>query len=162
MARPQPLGRPTPIVDGWGAYWIDDLTCDWCDAEWPATAGYGEGPDQRQYVSINIEPKEKRNTLDPDHIHLCPECADELAAIILELLDDDVPMGMRPEDTEDMCALPDDFYLWRNIDEHWWDDDTKCVRDADGNRVRYPNATSYKLAMKQRKPYQGSMRKERR
>lgn len=160
--------RPPPIAEGWGAFWIDDLQCQWCGKEWPATgdaSGYGEGPDQRQYVSINITPKDQVNTHDPDGIHLCPECAEELAGTILDLLDAEVPMGMRPEDTETMCALPDDFYLWRSpgyIDTLWWDADDHCARDDDGNRVRYPNGTSYKLAMKQRKPYRQSIRKARR
>lgn len=154
--------RTDPIADGWGAYWIDDLVCDWCDQEWPGSVPpYGE-LDDRQYITINIEPYYKRNTLDPEHIHLCPQCAGDLADRIAELLDEDVPMGMRPEDTEDMCALPDDFYLWRNIDDMWWDDDTKRVRDAEGNEVRYPKGNRYKLAMKQRKPYQARIDKFRR
>lgn len=129
--------RRDPIVEGTGARWIDDLGCSWCGREWHQTGSPCDGPDLRQYVTINIEPRDAHPFDDPG-IHLCPDCADELADTIRALLDEDVPMGRKPEDTDTMCALPNDFYLWRSAEYArglWWDDDDGCVRDANDQRV---------------------------
>lgn len=156
------MKRSDPIVDGWGAYWIDDLVCNFCSRTWAEIDGADLMPDQRQYVTLNIEPREQENTLDPAGIHLCPECAEELAYGIIDLHAADIPMGMQPEDTDTMCALPNDFYLYRTreyFEGLWFDDDDGVLRDAEGKRVP-GKQSSYSFARKQRQAPRGSIRKE--